>query len=140
MLYTINNGRLELTVDSMGAQIMNLVSSDGTEYIWQGDPNTWTGRSPVLFPFIGRLTNNSYKLNGQEYPMTIHGFAKLNEFTVIEQTDNVLTFELRANEKTLEQYPFNFVLRVIHELMDDTLAITYSVTNLSGDVMPCTII
>jgi len=136
MLYTINNGRLELTVDSMGAQIMNLVSSDGTEYIWQGDPNTWTGRSPVLFPFIGRLTNNSYKLNGQEYPMTIHGFAKLNEFTVIEQTDNVLTFELRANEKTLEQYPFNFVLRVIHELMDDTLAITYSVTNLSGDVMP----
>ncbi len=136
MQYTINNGRLELTVDTLGAEIMNLKSSDGTEYIWQGDPNTWKNRSPVLFPFIGRLTEGFYQYRGQKYPLTIHGFAASNEFTVVEQTDSVLTFELRANDVTLAQYPFNFVLRVIHELVDDTLAITYSVTNLSNDVMP----
>lgn len=136
MLYTINNGRLELTVDSLGAEIMNLKSLDGTEYIWQGDVNTWKDRSPVLFPFIGRLTEGFYQYRGQKYPLTIHGFASSSEFTVIEQSDTVLTFELRANEQTLAQYPFNFVLRVIHELLDDTLAITYSVTNLSCEVMP----
>lgn len=136
MLYTIDNGCLKLTVDSMGAQIMNLVSRDGTEYIWQGDPNTWKSRSPVLFPFIGRLTDNTYRYKGKVYPLTIHGFAKLHEFAVTEQTIDTLTFELCSNDQTLEQYPFDFVFRVIHKLKENTLSITYSVTNKSNEVMP----
>jgi len=136
MLYTIDNGRLKLTVDSMGAQIMNLVWKDGTEYIWQGSPDTWKSRSPVLFPFIGRLTDNTYRYMGKVYPMTIHGFAKLNEFALIEQTDTVLAFELRSTPAIKEQYPFDFVFQVIHTLEADTMTITYRVTNLSGDVMP----
>lgn len=136
MLYTIDNGCLKLTVDSVGAQIMNLVSRDGTEYIWQGDPNTWKSRSPVLFPFIGRLTDNTYRYKGKVYPLTIHGFAKLHEFAVTEQTIDTLTFELCSNDQTLEQYPFDFVFRVIHKLKENTLSITYSVTNKSNEVMP----
>ena len=75
MLYTIDNGRLKLTVDSFGAEIKSLISADGTEYIWQGSPDTWKSHSPVLFPFIGRLTNNQCKIDGVTYPMGIHGFA-----------------------------------------------------------------
>ena len=136
MLYTIDNGRLKLTVDSMGAQIMNLVWKDGTEYIWQGSPDTWKSHSPVLFPFIGRLTNNTYRYKGTVYPLTIHGFAKLNEFALIEQTDTVLAFELRSTPEIKAQYPFDFVFQVIHTLEEDTMVITYRVTNLSNEVMP----
>lgn len=136
MLYTIDNGRLKLSVDSYGAEIKSLVSNDGTEYIWQGSPDSWKESSPVLFPFIGRLTDNSYRYKGKVYPMTIHGFAKLSEFALVEQSDTVLAFELRTNPKIKDQYPLDFVFQVIHTLEEDTLVITYRVTNLSGEVMP----
>jgi len=38
MLITIKNDCLRLCVDTLGAQMMNLQSADGTEYLRQGDP------------------------------------------------------------------------------------------------------
>ena len=37
MYITINNEELQLTVDTLGAQMMHLQHRD-TEYLWQGDP------------------------------------------------------------------------------------------------------
>ena len=84
MLLTLDNGLLSLTVDTLGAQMMSL-KKEGTEYLWQGDPQYWGDRAPILFPFIARLTNNSYTYKGKLYPMTIHGFANASEFSVAEQ-------------------------------------------------------
>lgn len=77
MLLTIRNEYLCLKVDTLGAQMMELWSSDGIQYLWQGNTAFWGDRAPNLFPFIGRLTNNSYKYLGTVYPMGIHGFARL---------------------------------------------------------------
>lgn len=135
MLITIENGSLSLTVDTLGAQMMSL-QKNGTEYLWQGDSKYWGDRAPILFPFIARLTNNSYTLGGKRYPMTIHGFANASAFSVAEQTGDTLVLELSANEKTLVQYPIDFVLRVIFQLEGDTLKTTYHVENRSGMTMP----
>ena len=43
MLITIENSLLSLTVDTLGAQMMNL-KRNGTEYLWQGDPWYWRDR------------------------------------------------------------------------------------------------
>ena len=135
MLITIDNGTLSLTVDTLGAQMMSL-KRHGTEYLWQGDPKYWGDRAPILFPFIARLTNDSYKFMGKVYPMTIHGFANASEFTVAQQDADRLILQLSSNEKTLVQYPVDFVFQVIFRLEGDKLYTTYHVENRSDVIMP----
>lgn len=136
MLLTIQNDQLTLEISTLGAEMMRLRGADGTEYLWQGDPAYWTDRAPNLFPFIGRLTDNSYKYMGKTYPMTIHGFALISEFTVAEQSRKHIVLELRSNEQTLQQYPFAFVLRITYRLRGSTVDTVYQVQNLSGKTMP----
>lgn len=132
---TIKNENLSLTVDTVGAQMMHLLA-EGTEYLWQGDPKYWSDRAPHLFPFIGRLTNNSYRLGSAVYPMTIHGFACVSDFAVIEVSEDRLVLELRDSKETRKQYPFAFSLQITYRLAGNRLDITYRIQNLSDVPMP----
>ena len=135
MLITITNGVLSLMVDTLGAQMMSL-QRRGTEYLWQGDAKYWGDRAPILFPFIARLTNDSYTFMGKTYPMTIHGFANASEFTVAEQGEGYLALELCSSEQTKIHYPIDFIFRVIFRLEGDSLHTTYHVENKSDVTMP----
>ena len=55
-MFAIENECLILKTDSLGAQMMELNSRQGSRYLWNGDPAYWTGRAPVLFPFVARMT------------------------------------------------------------------------------------
>lgn len=136
MEYTLKNDHISLTVDTLGAQMLSLKSADAVEYLWQGDPKYWGDRAPNLFPFIGRLTNDSYRYQGKVYPMHIHGLAASMEFVSVEQTENSVTMELRSSEETLAQYPFEFSLKIGYRLRENTVDISYQVENLSGCTMP----
>lgn len=48
-----------------GAQLLSIRASDGTECLWQGDPAYWSDRAPNLFPYVARLTEGKYYLDGQ---------------------------------------------------------------------------
>ena len=135
MHYTISNSKLSLTVDSMGAQMLSLKTADGTEYLWQGDPAYWKDRAPVLFPWVGRLTNNSYLYSGTPYTMGIHGFAAASEFICAEKTEEQLTLQLCSTEKTLKQYPFRFCFEVIYTLSGSCVEVTYRVRNAGTETM-----
>lgn len=136
MQFTLNNEKLRLVVDSLGAEMRNLQTSDGVEYLWQGNPKYWGDRAPNLFPFIGRLTNNSYKYLGNIYPMGIHGFAAASEFTVAEESGTRLVLELRSSDEIKRSYPFEFVLQIVYELKDASVDITFHVENLGKNTMP----
>lgn len=137
MGYTIlENSRLRLTVDSLGAQMMSLQNLDGREYLWQGDPRYWCERAPVLFPFVGRLTGNSYRYGGQVYSMGIHGFAAHQDFSCLCPEPNRLVLELTDNRETREQYPFAFCLKIIYELIKDRVQVTYQVENTGTGMLP----
>ena len=41
MIITLKNGCLTAGIDTMGAQLISLKDKDGTEYIWQRDPEVW---------------------------------------------------------------------------------------------------
>ena len=136
MTHTIQNAFLTVTVSERGAQLRSIQDAAGTEYLWQGDPKYWGDRAPLLFPFIARLTNNSYKYLGKTYPMGIHGFAAASDFSVAEQGGDRIVLELKESPETLAQYPFAFALQVIYALEENTLQVTYRVENRDGKTMP----
>ena len=136
MMLMIQNDHICLTVDTLGAEMMSLRSADGTEYLWQGDPAYWEDRAPHLFPFVGRLTRNSYRYRGRRYPMEIHGFASKMEFDPVEQGCDYLVLELRSTIVTISRYPFDFIFRVIYALNENKVEVVYQVENRSERVMP----
>lgn len=135
MILTLKNERLQVQVDTFGAELKS-ISMDGCEYLWQGDPAYWTGRSPILFPIIGGLPEDRYTWKGQTYEMRSHGFAKRSEFSVVSHTDDALTLRLTGNDETWAQYPFSFVFEVIYTLSGSTLREGFRVVNTGDGEMP----
>ncbi|MFK7900551.1 MAG: aldose 1-epimerase family protein [Cyclobacteriaceae bacterium] len=128
MVILLKNGILTASVALKGAELTSLIKSE-TEYIWQADATYWGRHTPVLFPIVGQLKNNSYFFEGKEYAMKQHGFARDQEFKVEKQSDESVTLLLRSSEVTKENYPFDFELRVTHSLNKNRLATRYEVTN-----------
>lgn len=135
MEISISNEALQLTVDSHGAQMTSLRTPDGVEYLWQGDPRYWADQAPLLFPFIGRMTDGHYTLAGKAYPMPMHGFARLCEFTVTAHRQAQLSLELRSTPETMIWYPFSFLLEVTYTLRQNTVDIRYRVCNTDQKTM-----
>ena len=94
MLFHIRNQFLKVSVSDQGAELMSILGSDGTEYLWQGDSAYWSDRAPNIFPYVARLTNGCYTYGGKTYQLPIHGFAPTALYTVTEHTDTSVTFTL----------------------------------------------
>lgn len=134
MNYTIKSNSLTVVVSSFGAE-MHSIQYQGKEYLWQGDPAYWKEHSPVLFPYVGRFTDGQYIFQGTHYDMTIHGFAKLSEFSLKEISDTTVTLMLTDTPETFEIYPFHFILNVTYTVSDNQILISYQVQNLTDGTM-----
>ena len=129
MLCTIQNAYLTARISTTGAELQSLKDNiTGYETIWQGDPSVWSGHSPILFPIVGRLKNDSFTHNGKTYTLAKHGFARKNEFSVGLFADDFVTLSLHSGAFQ-ENYPFDCTLEVRFELIDRTLKVTHRVTN-----------
>ena len=126
----IFNKRLSVTIAPQGAELQSILCNDTSlEYLWSGDPAFWGKKSPVLFPIVGSLRNNTYSYNGKHYTMGRHGFAREQLFTITSQSREQVTFRLTDNEVTRQVYPFSFVLDIDYRLKDESLLVTYRVEN-----------
>jgi len=135
--YILENDYLTATFKSEGAEISSVRSKESNqEYIWQADPAVWARHAPVLFPIVGRLKNDQYQLNGSTYSMGQHGFARDQNFSVIDQSSSEITFGLTASPETQTLYPFNFVLDIQYTLQEKQLTVAYQVTNQGQETMP----
>ena len=99
----IKNDQLCVEISALGAEMQSIKDAKGEEYLWYGDAKYWTGRSPVLFPIVGRLFGDHYRLHGQTFEMGQHGFARHQEFTLVAQGPQQVTYALHENEDTLRQ-------------------------------------
>ena len=136
MNYEIKNEHIKAKIKSFGAELNSLQKIDeDLEYIWQGDSKYWNRHSPILFPIVGRLKNDSYTYQNQKYNMTQHGFARDKEFEVIKNEVDFIEFRLKSDEKTLEIYPFSFELYLSYKLEKNSLIVSYKVINKSDDKM-----
>lgn len=137
---TISNEKYSATINSKGAELNSLTNkTTSREYIWEGNPEFWGKHSPVLFPIVGALKNDSYEYNGKKYTMSRHGFGRDFEFSLLQKNDSTITFELQQNEETLEKFPFYFSLKIEYKLIDNKLIITYYINNNSNIEMPFSI-
>ena len=135
-LFQISNDKITIQVDSMGAELKSLkeVSSD-REYMWNADPQYWKRTSPVLFPLVGGVSGGIYRLDGKEYSMGQHGFARDMEFKLKSQVAHEIWFTLDSNTDTLKNYPYPFVLELGYELSDMTVIVKWRVKNPDKESM-----
>lgn len=138
MNITIKNDRLTAQINPKGAEL-NSLKKDGKEYIWEGNPVFWGKHSPILFPIVGTLKNNSFSYDNKEYELSRHGFARDNDFIVSEVTDTNATFSFSSSEETLKVYPFQFELKIMYSLEEDLLKVKYVVINKNNHKMPFSI-
>ena len=136
MEYILKHGDLTAVAESHGAELVSLKDAAGTEYIWQGDPAYWAGRNPNLFPIVGGLKNGTVSINGSLYQMNRHGFARNSEFSVVEQGEDHIVFQLLESESTLHLYPFRFEFLIRHQLTDSGFFTEFEVRNPGDTVLP----
>lgn len=137
MKQTLKNNLLTVTVDTHGAEIQSIVDNrTGHEYIWHGDSRFWGRRSPVLFPIVGSVWDGRYRMDGLEYQLGQHGFARDSEFTpVVTDEEDELWFSLESSDDTLTRYPRRFRLMIGYKLVGERVTVMWRVTNLDDRVM-----
>lgn len=133
---TIASPALSVAIDPLGAELWSLKDVAGRELMTDADPRWWTGHAPLLFPFVGRSRGDVYRLDGRDYPMSQHGFARRCAFLAIEQTDDHLLLRLEADHETRAVYPFDFRLDMAFAVEGATLRMTATVTNRGETAMP----
>lgn len=131
-MFSIDNEQLKIVIHPKGAELQSIFHKGRQlEYMWDGDPAYWGKHSPILFPIVGALKDNTYYYQGKAYSLPRHGFAREMEFGAEVQGPDHIGLLLRSNASTLQEYPFDFELRLRYRLTPDGLTTTYSVKNPS---------
>ncbi len=131
----IKSSKLKVVVNPVGAELWSIQDENGNEYLWQGDESIWKSKAPNLFPYIARLTDGCYTLNGEKYEMERHGFVRGSVLVAEQMGEDCVVFTLEENEVTKKQYPYDFKYKVIYKVVDNKLDITYMVENHSDKEM-----
>ena len=127
---------LSAAINPLGAELSHLRDAEGRELMTDADPAFWAGRAPLLFPIVGRLVDDRYRLGGKEYALPQHGFARRQMFDLVEHTTDRAVFRLADNDATRAVYPFAFTLDAAFALAGATLSIDITVTNRGDVPMP----
>ena len=136
MLHTLQNDTLKITVADRGAELKSITAvADGTEFLFDSDPTWWKFSSPVLFPIVGKLVNDTYRVDGKEFKLPPHGFGRTTDFEFVGGTDNSLTFKLGWSEETLKVYPYKFTLEIMFTLSGNEIRVAWKVTNVDDKDM-----
>lgn len=140
MIVTISNQNLKAEINTFGAELVSLQKVEtNEEFIWEGNPEFWGKHSPVLFPIVGTLKNNSFLHNNELYSLSRHGFAREQDFKIKSQSEQSITFSLLSNEATKLVYPFDFELLINYHLVDFSLKITYTIKSIGKEMLPFSI-
>jgi len=130
MMTIIENELIRVKIASEGAELTSLkLKEDNQEYLWQADPKYWGRHAPVLFPIVGKVKNDHYKVDGETFNLTQHGFARDNEFDLVEQEEQRVVYRLASNKELLKKYPYQFELEIEYKLVANRVEITYNVKN-----------
>ena len=133
-MITISNEFLTATFSEVGAELKSL-KCDGREHIWYGDPQFWTGSSPVLFPICSGLKDDEFIYEGKTYKLQKHGFARRATFDVETVDGNTATFLLSSKNCPQDNYPFQYEFRIIYTLVGKKVNVEYNIRNLTdGDM------
>jgi galactose mutarotase-like enzyme len=135
----IENKFLTAEIQPLGAELISINLNQSSNVLWEKEISFWNRVSPILFPIVGRLVNDSFTYNGNLFEMKQHGFARDNKFQLIRKETDEVHFKLQSTEETHNQYPFDFELIVSYRLVQNTIEIGFHVKNLGNKSMPFSI-
>lgn len=135
-LVIIGNGVLTARINPFGAELWSLTDAAGGEYMTDADPAFWSGRAPLLFPIVGALSGDTLRLDGREFSMPKHGFARRSAFAPVHAEGAEARFRLTDSPDTRAVYPFGFVLEMSFRIEGMTLRMEASVFNPNADALP----
>ncbi|OHT21944.1 aldose 1-epimerase family protein [Edaphosphingomonas haloaromaticamans] len=124
------------TIAPLGAELQSLTDAEGRELLWGGDPAFWAGRAPILFPIVGTLRNDSYRIDGETYRLPRHGFARRRRFDLVEATAARALFRLADDAETRAAYPFAFQLDMAFAIAGGTLEMKATARNMGDRPLP----
>ena len=120
--------QIQFEIDTHGAELKSLKYGN-REYLWHGDPEFWGRRAPILFPIVGRLADDTLRIDGREYRMKQHGFARDAEF--VHRDGKYVLVE----DGYRENYPYAFELVAEYTTQGNTLICDWQVTNRDDKTM-----
>lgn len=83
----------------------------------------------MLFPIVGRLNGDQPRHNGTACHMTQHGFTRDRRFAWSAREAATCHLVLEDDAGTRAFYPFALRLELTYAVADNTLTVTYSITN-----------
>ena len=137
---------IQFTVDNHGAELVS-IQSGGREYMWCGDPQYWGRKAPILFPIVGRLADDTLRINGKDYIMKQHGFARDAEFIRQEPIPTLLGGAIDVQTISgplvykmyqsggLANYPYLFDLEARYETIENAVVCSWTVRNNGNETM-----
>ncbi len=135
-MISLRNDTLAVEIAPLGAELQSVRDAQGRDWLWSGDPTIWAGRSPLLFPVIGKHPGGQVLIDGARYPIRSHGVARTARFQTVAQDVISCTLRLTDDDGTRAAYPFAFILDMSYRLEGSSLAMTARVANPGTAPMP----
>jgi len=135
-LVEIASDALTAAINPFGAELTHLHDAQGRELMTDADPAFWPKHAPILFPVIGVTNGSAIRLDGTDYPMPKHGFARDLPFEVTRHDRDRATFRLVDTAETRKHYPFAFRLEISFALDAAMLSIEARIANPGERPMP----
>ena len=137
-MIVLKSDQLNVEFQTLGGALSSIKDKEGVEYLWQGDPTYWSGQAPVLFPICGSVRNDTVlydKEDGSQKEGKIprHGLVRKKEFTLVEQTDNTVTFAIEDDEEMYANYPYHFRLEITYTVTGKTIRTQYKIYNKEAE-------
>lgn len=135
-MISLRSDALAVEIAPLGAELQSVRDAQGRDWLWSGDPAIWAGRSPLLFPVIGKHPGGQVLIDGRLYPIKSHGVARTATFRTIVQDTASCTLRLTEDDETRVAYPFAFILDMSYRLEGSSLAMTARIENPGAVPMP----
>src|ERR1035438_1643176 len=127
-MHQLENNYLRVIAREHGAELTSVFDKKhNIEHLWQADPHFWGWHAPVLFPVIGRCLNDEIEIDGEQFRMAKHGFARNANFRLLDLTETSIVFSLKNNEQWQKIYPFKFEFLIRYKLEENALVVSYEV-------------
>lgn len=126
----LENDWLKVSIAHSGAEVREVIhKKNNISYMWTGNEHYWGRVSPVLFPIVGKLTDDQYQLDGETYHMSQHGFLRDVIFDVDDQTTDHVSFIVHSSGRFTDVYPYEFKVIIHYILQKDSLIVQWEVEN-----------
>ncbi|MFF2501077.1 aldose 1-epimerase family protein [Peribacillus sp. NPDC058075] len=135
-MIVLENEALKVSISTSGAEVREVLNKKtGLSYLWSGESTHWGRVSPILFPIVGRLKKDQYKLNGKTYHLSQHGFLRDVEFTVQAQHVDHVSFCFESSDDFLDVYPYRFQAVIHYALKEQSLNVRWEIKNEQKETM-----